>query len=112
MNTKILIPLFLSLGLVSGCAETNPHPMDMSQAIQDAKTKADHEALAQHYEDTAKEMQLKVDEHKTLLSKYESHAYLYGRQAEDLKAHCRNLITIYQNAVDANMSMAKMHRAM
>jgi hypothetical protein len=112
MNTKILIPLFFSLGLVAGCAEMDPHPMDMSQAIQDAKTKADHEALAQHYEDTAKEMQLKVDEHEKLLSKYESHAYLYGKRAGDLKAHCRNLINIYQNAVDANMSMAKMHRAM
>jgi len=112
MKTKILIPLLLSLGLLSGCAETNPHPMDMSQAVQDAKTKADHEALAQHYEATAKEMQLKVDAHEKLLRKYESHAYLYGKQAQDLKAHCRRLITIYKDAVDANMSMAKMHREM
>ncbi|MCK9607987.1 hypothetical protein A1359_15690 [Methylomonas lenta] len=112
MKTKILIPLLLSLGLLYGCAETNPHPMDMSQAVENAKTKADHEALAQHYEAAAKDMQLKVDEHKKLLSKYESHSYLYGKKAQDLKAHCRNLITIYQNGVDANMSMAKMHREM
>lgn len=112
MKTKLLIPLFLTLGLLSACAEMDPHPMDMSQAIQDAKTKADHEALAEHYEAAAKDMQLKVDEHKKLLSKYESHAYLYGKQAENLKAHCRRLITIYENAVDANMSMAEMHRQM
>ena len=112
MKTKLLITLFLILGLVAACAERSPHPMDMSQAVQSASSKADHEALAQHYEEAAKEMQLKVDEHKKLLSKYESHAYLYGKQAEDLKAHCRRLITIYENAVDANLSMAKLHRQM
>lgn len=112
MKTKVLIPLFFTLGLLSGCAETNPHPMDMSQAVQDAKTKADHEALAQHYEETAKEMQLKVDEHKKLLHKYETHAYLYGKQAESLKGHCKTLISIYENAVEANLSMAKAHREM
>ncbi|MBV6388754.1 MAG: hypothetical protein JNIBNLAF_00348 [Nitrosomonas europaea] len=113
MKTYLLIPLFLALGLLlPACAEMDTHPMDMSQAVQDAKTKADHEALAQHYEETAKEMQLKVDEHKKLLSKYESHAYLYGKQAENLKGHCRRLISIYENAVEANLSMAKAHREM
>ena len=112
MKTHLLIPLLLTLGLLSACAEMDPHPMDMSQAVQDAKTKADHEALAQHYEQAANDMQLKVDEHEKLLSKYESHAYLYGRQAEDLKAHCRNLINIYEKAVEANLNMAKMHRQM
>jgi hypothetical protein len=36
----------------------------MSQALQNATSKADREALAQHYEEAAKEMQLKVEEHK------------------------------------------------
>jgi len=110
MKTKLLIPLFLTFGLLSSCAEMDPHPMDMSQAVQDAKTKADHEALAEHYEAAAKDMQLKVDEHKKLLNNYESRAYLYGKQAENLKGHCRRLINIYESAVEANMSMAKMHR--
>ena len=68
MKTKLLISLFLTLGLLAACAEMNPHPMDMSQAVQNAKSKADHEALAEHYEEAAKEMQLKVEEHKKLLS--------------------------------------------
>ncbi len=112
MKTHLVISLLLTLGFLSACAEMDPHPMDMSQAVQDAKTKADHEALAQHYEQAANDMQLKVDEHKKLLSKYESHAYLYGKQAQDFKAHCRNLITIYEKAVEANLNMAKMHRQM
>ena len=112
MKTKLLIPLFLTLGLLAACAEMNPHPMDMSQAVQNAKSKADHEALAQHYKEAAKEMQLKVDEHKKLLSQYESKSYLYGKQAEDLKAHCQRLIDAYEKAAGENLSMAKLHRQM
>ena len=112
MKTKLLISLFLTLGLLAACAEMNPHPMDMTQAVQNAQTKADHEALAEHYEEVAKEMQLKVDEHKKLLSQYESKSYLYGRQAEDIKAHCRRLIDVYEKAAEENLSMAKLHRQM
>jgi hypothetical protein len=60
--------------------------MDMTQAVQSASSKADHEALAEHYEETAAEMQLKVDEHKKLLAQYQ--------------------------AVEENLSMAKMYRQM
>jgi len=110
MKTKLLITLFLALGLLSACSEMNPHPMDMSQAVQNAETKADHEALAKHYEEEANAMQVKVDEHKKLLDQYESHSYLYGRQAEDLKAHCLRLIDVYEKAVVTNRKMAEMHR--
>ncbi len=112
MKTKLLITLFLTLGLLAACAEMNPHPMDMNQAVQNAKTKADHEALAEHYEEAAKEMQLKVEEHKKLLSQYQSKSYLYGRQAEDFKAHCERLIDVYEKAAEENLEMAKMHRQM
>jgi len=112
MKTNLLITLLLALGLLTACAEMNPHSMDMSQAVQSATSKADHEALAKHYDEAADEMQLKVDEHKKLLSQYESKAYLYGRQAEDLKAHCQELITVYEKAVAANRKMAAIHRQM
>ncbi|MCK9394078.1 MAG: hypothetical protein M0Q44_00605 [Methylobacter sp.] len=112
MKTNLLITLLLTVGLVSACAEMNPHPMDMSQAVQNATSKADHEALAEHYEEAAKEMQLKVEEHKKLLSQYQSKSYLYGRQAEDFKAHCERLIDVYEKAAKENLEMAKMHRQM
>ncbi len=57
-------------------------------------------------------MQLKADEHKELLGQYESKSYLYGRQAEDLKAHCQRLINVYEKAAEENLSMAKLHRQM
>ncbi|WP_394753639.1 hypothetical protein [Crenothrix sp.] len=112
MKTKLLITPFLVLGLLTACAEMNPHPMDMSQAVLNAETKADHAALAKHYDEVADEMQLKVDEHKKLLSQYESKAYLYGRQAEDFKAHCQRLVDDYEKVVASNRKMAEMHRGM
>ncbi|WP_411725927.1 hypothetical protein [Methyloglobulus sp.] len=112
MKTQLLITLLLALGLLTACAKMNPHPMDMSVAVRNAGSKADHEALAQHYEVVANEMQLKVDEHKKLLSQYESKSYLYGRQAQSFKDHCQWLINAYEKAVEENLEMAKMHRQM
>ncbi len=112
MKIKLLITLILTLALLNGCEGTNPHPMDMSEAVQNANSKADHEALAEHYEAAAAEMQVKVDEHKKLLAQYQAKSYLYGRQAEDFKAHCEALINAYEKAVTANLSMAKMHRTL
>lgn len=112
MKTYTLITLVLALGLLTACAEMNPHPMDMGQAVLNAETKADHEALAKHYDEEANEMQLKVDEHKKLLSQYESKSYLYGRQAQSFKDHCQWLINAYEKAVESNRKMAEMHRGM
>lgn len=109
---KTLLVISLSFGLLAGCAETNPHPMDMTSAIQSAKNKADHLALAEHYEQTAKDAEAKVEEHKAILAQYQKHSYLYGKQAQTLKNHCEALINSYQKIATANAEMAKMHRSM
>jgi hypothetical protein len=83
--------------------------MDMTQAVQTAKTASEHEALAGHYEDAAKEMRAKVDEHKKLLAYYEARKDLIRKQAQDLINHCQGLIRIYEQAANENLSMAKSH---
>jgi hypothetical protein len=110
MKTKLLTTLILAMGLAAACSEMNPHPMDMSQAVENAASKADHEALAKHYEEAARDMQLKADEHKKLLSHYEAKGYLYGKRALDLQAHCRGLINAYEKAAQENLEMARLHR--
>lgn len=109
---KAVLTAFLTLGLVAGCAQPNPHPMDMTVAVQNAKSPADHEALAAHYEQAAKDAKAKADEHKKLLDQYKAHSYLYGRQAQAFEAHCEALIRSYEQVADANAKMAKMHRQM
>jgi hypothetical protein len=88
----------------------NPHPMDMTQAVQSAKTGGDHEALAKHYDDAAKEMRVKAEEHKRLLAYYQANKDLYRKQAQDLINHCQGLIRVYEQAAAENSSMAKSHR--
>ena len=97
------------LGLLGSCT-INPHPMDMTQAVQTAKTTREHNALARHYEDVARDMQAKADEHKKLLAYYQARKDLVRKQAQDLISHCQGLIRIYDQAATENMEMAQSHR--
>ena len=111
MKTITFLALVAIFALLGSCT-INPHPMDMTQAIQSAKTRGDHESLARHYEDAAKEMRAKVDEHKKLLAQYEARKSLYGKQAQSLISHCQGLVRIYEQAAAENMSMVESHRQM
>ncbi|SDY17688.1 hypothetical protein [Nitrosomonas sp. Nm58] len=104
--------VLIVVGLLTSCAHMYPHPMDMTQAIQNAKTAADHEALARHYEGVAKDLQSKAQEYKKMLEKYEINAPYYGRRAQDLQEHTGALIRLYEQAAKANMDMADSHRKM
>ena len=111
MTTNFLLALAM-MGLSVSCT-INPHPMDMTQAVQNAKTAADHDALARHYDDAAKDMTAKVDEHKKLLAYYQAQKDRYrNKQAQDLVNHCQGLIRIYEQAVAENRAMAQAHREM
>lgn len=102
--------LALALGVINACTPMNPHPMSMENAIQKAKTSADHESLAAHYLEEAASLDEKVIEHKKLAEQYNSHSYLYGKQAGALLQHCNVLIRNYEQAAEANRQMAKMHK--
>lgn len=112
MKFRLLFVVLATLGLFVSCAHIDPHPMDMTRAEQSAKTKTDHLALANHYEEAARAMQEKAEAEKKELAEYKKHAYYYGRQAEDLKEHSQALIHVYEEAAEKNMRMAKSHRRM
>ena len=136
MQTRTFVAVLTTLGSLVSCAQMEPnHPMNMSQAIQNAKTSADHEALAKRYEDAARSMQAKVQEQKKLFDKYEAESKLYGLQsekdifnthrlrgddesyffakrAEERKAQSQALIRSYEQAVEENMNKAVLHRRM
>jgi hypothetical protein len=112
MKMKALLAILAILGLLVACAERSPHPMDMTAAVQSAKTRADHEALAEHYEQAAKDAEAKVEEHKKLLDRYKARSYLYGKQASTFQTHCEALIRSYEQVATANSQMAKLHRDM
>ncbi|HEX2933425.1 MAG TPA: hypothetical protein VHV54_27095 [Candidatus Binatia bacterium] len=111
MKTITSLALAAILGLLGSCT-INPHSMDMTQAVQSAKSRGDHESLAKHYEDAAKEMQAKAAEHKKMLAQYEANKALYGKQASSLISHCQGLVRIYEQAAAENTAMAKSHQEM
>jgi seryl-tRNA synthetase len=98
--------------------------MDMTQAVQNARTSNDHEALAKHYEDVARDFREKAEERKKRLVGYEAIAArenpfrsriakrdsTYSKEAPSLISHCRNLVQLYEQAAAQNTAMAKAHR--
>ncbi|SEK66683.1 hypothetical protein [Nitrosovibrio tenuis] len=110
MTSRIFLILLATVGLLASCAHIEPHPMDMTSAIRNAKSGADHYALARHYEDAAKSMQAKADQQKKMLTEYQDHGYYYGRQTEDLIEHSQALARVYEEAANANMNLAHYHR--
>lgn len=109
---KSFLAILAVLGLLASCAHLDPHPMDMSSAIRNAKTKADHNALAKHYDDAANKMQEKAQIQKNRLAEYEGHSYYYGRVTEDLKEHTKALVGLYEEAAEANRKLADAQRQM
>ncbi len=85
---------------------------DISSAVQNAATAQDHEVVAKHYLEVAKEMQAKEREQKQLLDEYQNHSYLYGRQAQDLQAHTEALARKYAREAQASMKEAELHHQM
>lgn len=110
MKIRLFFTVLFILGLLASCAQISPQPADVTPAVKNARTSADHSALAKWYEDADREMQAKVQEHKKELEEYEYNSNHYGKRAQDLQAHCRGLIRYYEQAAEANRKMAEIHR--
>jgi hypothetical protein len=89
-----------------------PHTKEIKTLMQSAKTAADHEALAAHYEEDAKMLEEKAEEHKKILSDYRAKPYLYGKGYIGFDVHCERLIDLYTRSAEESLEMAKMHRQM
>lgn len=101
----------LLISLSPSAAATQPvDTPEIRAAAQNATTRSDHEAVAKYYEDAAKQMQVKAEEQKELLEHYENKSYLYGRRAQDLQSHAYAQVRDYEQAIEANVKEASLHR--
>ena len=112
MKTKIRILFLIIFGLLVSGVQMNAYSIDMGQAVHTAKTPADHEALAKFFDEAAKQMQEKVQEHKKMYEQYQAESQYYGRQGLDMESMCRGLIHAYEQAAKENTDMATSHRKM
>ena len=114
-KTKGIFTALSLLGLLAACAPMSTsvvgeHPTNHT-AIHDNTTQSDHDALARHFENTAKEMQAKAEEQKKLLEQYEKEPR-YGWQSHNSKSHTLALIRKYEQAARSNIKEAASHRQM
>jgi hypothetical protein len=114
MKVRILLAVLAMIGLLVSCAERTRHPMGMTVPVQSAKTPADHQALADHYEAVARDMEQKAEEHKQILAQFrkDPHDFPKTYKAGSFEAHCERLIDIYERAAETNRDMAEDHRRM
>lgn len=109
MSILKLIVSAAILSLLVSCAQQYPHRMDMTVAIEKAKTKADHEALAVHYEQMAREMKAMSEEHKKRLAEYQALLPKDDEAYNEFIPHCLTLIKIYTQAEHENLELAHLH---
>ena len=104
--------VFISLAallLVSACARpVGKMAHDMDTMIQNASTKADHEALATHYEQEVKALQGKAADHRRMAEAYAKNGYI--KTKTNLVQHCNLLTSKYQEAASEYSELAKQHR--
>jgi hypothetical protein len=96
-----------------GLAQAGPLEVqkdNTSVAAQNARTFSDRESIATRYENTARELLVKVEEHKKLLQHYEDKSYLYGRHGQDFQSHNGALLRKYKLAAEKSNTQAAFHQ--
>ena len=84
---------------------------DLDKMIANAKTPADHEAIAAVYEKSAEEAKAEAAKHTEMEAAYkQAGGALIGKQHID--THCVNLVSLYKKIAKENEALAKAHKAM
>lgn len=98
--------------VLAGCAG-NPKPpsAELQQQIESARTRADHEALAAHYDRQADAARTSAAEHRQMAKTYALMIGI-GRSAASIPAHCEALVTKYEGIAADYERIASDHRRM
>jgi len=103
----VLLALNLTLGGHAWSADGVARSV-MPERIAGATTRADHEALADAYEQEAKALDAKAAEHEALAKAYAELGYL--RDKPGLIAHCASLVDRYRAAAQETRELARAHQ--
>ena len=95
-------------GYVSAAGDTGRATTE--QRVAGARTRADHEALADSFEQAAKALDAKAADHEALARTYGKLGYLKDKPG--LIAHCASLVDQYRAAAKETRELARAHREM
>jgi hypothetical protein len=85
---------------------------DTRVSAQNTKTSGDHDSIVRKYENKAKELLVKAEEHKKLLQHYKDKSYLYGRNGQDSQSQAIASERKYKLASEKATSLATLHYKM
>ncbi len=106
-----LIALALVTGFaLAGCATRNAatETPELSQRIQTASSKADHEAIALAYLNKAAAARVEANEHRRMAALYR--AQPASGRGGNMNFHCENLVKKYEGIAQDYETLAAEHR--
>ncbi|SDW81694.1 hypothetical protein [Nitrosomonas communis] len=113
MRKNIFCVAVLAIGFLSGCAQMSP----IASTLSDGEIVANrlfidpnnHDAVAKHYENVAKEMKAKLQAKKEQLEEYERHNYYYGRKGQSFRSHTWANMRYLEKSIEENLKEAAIH---
>ena len=113
LSCSLLVTLLI---LVGPTAARALDAADLAAAIENAKTAADHEVIAAHYEAEAKAARAEAERHRSMGAVYKKHGgHTAGKAAgtplaKTMPPHCDELATSYEAAAKQYDAMAAAER--
>jgi len=109
-NIGIMV-MVLTVGVLGYLSSSSAEDgKNIEQMIVEAKTPADHEAIAAYYDQEAQAAHKKHEEHLKLKASYEKIPSLASKTG--LPWHCNTIATNYQKTAKEYEALAKLHRDM
>ncbi|MBX9629889.1 MAG: hypothetical protein K2X67_05135 [Burkholderiales bacterium] len=114
LSRTVLVTSIVIAGIVfgsAGCATTVQMPSPLEKAVANAKTKSDHEAVAQAYDRSAATARAEAQRHRDLAKAYLGTPGSRGSGALGMASHCEDLASLYEKAAGEYSELAKAHRS-
>jgi hypothetical protein len=109
MVGAVIMAVMLGL-LGAGCATTaQDKGSPLYQRIQSAKTRADHQGLAQYYDQEAKAAKDRAQQHRKMQDLYRPFS-AFLPSGVGMVQHCANLVNQYEQAAEEYSGLARLHR--
>lgn len=107
--SKIPVVSILALALAASVALAGPS----EEAVESAKTPADHEGIAQSYDAEAKELRAKGETHRRMARRYsQPSSYKGSHIGGGMESHCKRLASSYDSTAESAEALAADHREM
>lgn len=111
-SRRVASALLLSLAGVGFASAQSALPPDLSQRIESARTRSDHEALASHFSREASAFRANAEEHRKMAGDYLKYQALVAAKWPDytMPAHCEPIVRNQEKKAAEFEGRAAAHR--